>query len=81
MSKVSMVSDEYAKQIIDQAKRELEELKQKNKQKKLSAKDALHREYMRTLVNNPTSLNIVFCMSGRYSDMIRKEEETTDGQH
>ena len=71
MTSVKLVADNDVLQAKEEAKKALEKL---NKKRKMSTKDKLCREYLRTFVNNPTSINYVLMSCGRADQMKRKEE-------
>jgi phage host-nuclease inhibitor protein Gam len=74
MKKVSLVNEEYAAQLLKDATNELAVLNEKIKKSRLTNKDKLMREYLRTFVANPSPVNMILLMSGRLEDMKRINE-------
>jgi hypothetical protein len=69
MSKIHMIDPELQEKLMLEAQEALDEL---NNAKNLTTKDKLFREYMITLCDNPTPVNLVLYLSGRPESMKRR---------
>jgi len=72
MKKISMVDEEYFTAFMKACREFLDQL---NSKKKMTIKDRLYREYMITLIDNPSALNIVLYNAGRPEEMRRATNE------